>query len=251
MREGEMCVMEFRGASAYDQQDFFSTYMKRRDRKDSPNNAIEGPIINELIGNVQDKEILDLGCGDASFGSELVNLGAAAYTGVEGSEQMAEAAKRNLANKNGKIIHESMESFDYPVDTFHIVTSRFAIHYVSDIKAIFENVHKSLEENGKFVFSVQHPLTTSSFISKQSGDRRGNWIVDDYFLEGERKEPWIDQVVVKYHRTIEQYFKTLTECGFTVTDLREGTPVREHFSSEVEFTRRQRIPVVLVFSCRK
>jgi SAM-dependent methyltransferase len=245
------CEMEFRGASAYDQQDFFTTYMKRRERKDSPNNAIEGPIIFELIGDVQDKDILDLGCGDASFGSELLNRGAAAYTGVEGSVQMAAAAKRNLADKNGMIHHESMESYDYPADTFDIITSRFAIHYVPDIQTLFQQIHNSMKENGKFVFSVQHPLTTSSFISKQSGDKRGNWIVDDYFLEGERKEPWIDQVVVKYHRTIEQYFKTLTECGFTITDLREGTPVREHFSSEEEFTRRQRIPVVLVFSCRK
>jgi SAM-dependent methyltransferase len=243
--------VEFRGASAYDQEEFFLTYMKRRVRKDSPNNAIEGPIINELLGDVQQKDILDLGCGDASFGKELLDRGAASYTGVEGSGQMAAAAERNVADKNGTIIRENMESYRYPAHTFDIVTSRFAIHYVQDIHTLFQHVHKSLKENGKFVFSVQHPLTTSSFASKQTGDRRGSWIVDDYFLEGERKEPWIDQVVVKYHRTIEHYFRTLTACSFAVTDLREGTPKREHFSSEEEFTRRQRIPVVLVFSCRK
>jgi SAM-dependent methyltransferase len=246
-----MSDMEFRGASAYDREDFFSTYMKRRDRKDSPNNAIEGPIIKELLGDVHNKDILDLGCGDASFGKELLEWGAASYTGVEGSDQMAVVAERNVADKIATIIRENMESYHYPAQDFDIVTSRFAIHYVRDIPTLFQQVHKSLKENGKFVFSVQHPLTTSSFASKQTGDRRGNWIVDEYFLEGERKEPWIDQVVVKYHRTIEHYFRTLTSCGFAVTDLREGTPKREYFSSEEEFTRRQRIPVVLAFSCRK
>jgi hypothetical protein len=132
-----------------------------------------------------------------------------------------------------------------------MVTSRFAIHYVSDIELLFKNVHKTLKDNGKFVFSVQHPLTTSSFLSKQTGDKRGNWIVDDYFLEGERKEPWIEQIVVKYHRTIEHYFRTLTKSGFSVVDLREGRPERVHFSSDEEFERRQRIPVVLAFSCVK
>ncbi|MEL3971658.1 class I SAM-dependent methyltransferase [Rossellomorea oryzaecorticis] len=243
--------MEFRGSRAYDQEGFYSSYMKRRDRKDSPNNAIEGPIINELLGDVQQKDILDLGCGDASFGNDLLERGAASYTGVEGSEQMAQAAERNMTDKNGTIIRENMESYPYPAHAFDIVTSRFAIHYVQDIHTLFQHVHESLKENGTFVFSVQHPLTTSSFASKQTGDRRGNWIVDNYFLEGERKEPWIDQVVVKYHRTIEQYFRTLTACGFTVMDLREGTPRRDHFSSGEEFTRRQRIPVVLAFSCRK
>jgi SAM-dependent methyltransferase len=243
--------MEFRGASVYNQTDFFSNYMKRRNRQDSPNNAIEGPIIFELIRSIQEISILDLGCGDASFGKELLHLGAKNYTGVEGSEQMVEAARSNLLEQNGTIHCETMESYDYPEEAFDLVTSRFAFHYVSDVNRLFQDVHKTLKENGRFVFSIQHPLTTSSFASKQSGDKRGNWIFDDYFHEGERKEPWIDQVVVKYHRTIEQYFIALRQAGFTVLDLREGTPKREHFSSEEEFVRRQRIPVVLAFSCVK
>ncbi|WHY79875.1 class I SAM-dependent methyltransferase [Neobacillus sp. WH10] len=243
--------MEFRGASVYDQEEFFSNYMKRKGRKDSPNNAIESPIIYELIGDFQNKSILDLGCGDASFGKELLNQDAAFYTGIEGSKQMVASASLNLANENGMIHNETMESYSYPTNKFDIVTSRFAIHYVADIHLLFQNVHKALKDNGKFVFSIQHPLTTSSFISKQSGDKRGNWIVDDYFLEGERKEPWIDQIVVKYHRTIEHYFTVLTKCGFSIVGLREGTPKREHFTNDEEFARRQRIPVVLAFSCTK
>lgn len=243
--------MEYRGASVYDQENFFSNYMKRRDRKDSPNNAIESPIIYELLGDFQNKRILDLGCGDASFGKELLNQGAAFYTGVEGSQQMVECAELQLANENGTIHHETMESYTYPTEKFDIVTSRFAIHYVSDVHLLFQNVHKTLKDHGKFVFSVQHPLTTSSFISKQTGDKRGNWIVDDYFLEGERKEPWIEQIVVKYHRTTEHYFKALAQSGFSVVDLREGTPKRELFTNDEEFERRLRIPVVLAFSCTK
>ncbi len=246
-----MTCMEFRGASAYDHEDFFSNYMKRRGRKDSPNNAIEAPIIYELIGDFQNKSILDLGCGDASFGKDLLSQGASYYTGVEGSEQMVSAAKLNLNSESGTIYHENLETYSFPSNHFDIVTSRFAIHYISDIRSLFQNVYRALKTNGKFVFSVQHPLTTSSFISKQVGDKRGNWLVDDYFLEGERKEPWIDQIVVKYHRTIEQYFRGLTETGFRIDDLREGSPQREHFSSDAEYKRRQRIPVVLIFSCRK
>ena len=164
---------------------------------------------------------------------------------------MVEAARSNLLEQNGTIHRETMESYDYPTETFDLVTSRFAFHYVSDINHLFQHVNKTLKEDGRFVFSIQHPLTTSSFASKQTGDKRGNWIVDDYFHDGERKEPWIDKVVVKYHRTIEQYFSALREAGFTILDLCEGTPKREHFSSEEEFVRRQRIPVVLAFSCVK
>lgn len=235
----------------YNQQDFLSNYLKRRERKDSPNNAIEGPIIYEMIGDFFEKNILDLGCGDALFGKELLQLGAKSYTGLEGSEQMVELAKSNLQEKNAEILCESMETFDYPIGNFDLVTSRFAIHYVSDVNQLFQQIYNTLNANGQFVFSVQHPLTTSTFASKLSGDKRSNWIVDNYFNDGERKEPWIEKVVVKYHRTIEQYFTSLTHVGFKVIDLREGTPKREHFSNEEEFVRRNRIPVVLAFSCIK
>jgi hypothetical protein len=56
---------------------------------------------------------------------------------------------------------------------------------------------------------------------------------------------------VKYHRTIEQYFKALTTSGFSIVDLREGTPKRENFSNDDEFARRLRIPLILAFSCLK
>lgn len=58
-------------------------------------------------------------------------------------------------------------------------------------------------------------------------------------------------MVVKYHRTIEHYFQSLTNRRFTILDLREGTPKRENFSSEEEYKRRQRIPLILLFSCEK
>ncbi|MDG5471344.1 class I SAM-dependent methyltransferase [Jeotgalibacillus sp. ET6] len=243
--------MEYRGPNAYDQEAFFSNYMKRRSRKDSPNQAIETPIIYELLGDFQDQTILDIGCGDASFGKELLEKGAASYTGIEGSRQMAEAAKENLASLNGEVLHFTMEAYDYPEHTYDIITSRFVIHYAACLEELFQNIHQSLKEVGRFIFSVQHPLTTASFLSKKEGDRRGNWIVDDYFIEGERKEPWLNETVVKYHRTVEHYFSSLTHAGFTVTNLREGKPERKNFTDETEYERRLRIPVVLAFSCVK
>lgn len=243
--------MEFRGSTACDQEDFFSDYMKRRNREDSPNNAIEGPLIYELLGHVNSKNILDLGCGDASFGKELLQLGAKSYTGIEGSEQMFKAAMRNLEGTSGILHHSSMENYQFSKDDFDIVTSRFALHYVLNIETLFQKIYNALKINGQFIFSLQHPLTTASFLSKQSGDRRGNWIVDDYFHTGERREVWINKDVIKYHRTIEQYFTLLRKTGFIIEELREGTPNRCHFQNEEEFLRRHRIPIVLAFSCKK
>lgn len=68
---------------------------------------------------------------------------------------------------------------------------------------------------------------------------------------GERIERWIDEEVVKYHRTIEEYFRLLKEAGFKITDLREGMPKRENFLHKEEYERRMRITLFLIVSCEK
>lgn len=243
--------MEYKGSLAYDEQEFLENYLKRRSRPDSPNNAIEGPIIDRLLGNPIFAQILDLGCGDGQFGKELLKNGAKAYTGVEGSSSMIDLAIRNLTGTDAALIHSSIESFDYPENEYDLVVSRMALHYIEDINSLFKSISNAMKDGAKFLFSVQHPLTTASFKSKSGGERRSDWIVDDYFEQGARQEPWIGKTVIKYHRTIEFYFTALTAAGFRIEALEEGNPERANFVEEEEYERRKRIPVILVFSCVK
>ncbi len=111
-------------------------------------------------------------------------------------------------------------------------------------------MYETLKTNGTFTFSVQHPIITSSFESLQTSGKRTNWLVDDYFKMGKRVEPWIDQEVIKYHRTMEEYFSLLQQTGFTITNIKEATPNQTYFQSTEEYERRLRIPLFLLFSCR-
>lgn len=243
--------MEYRGASAYNDEEFFKNYITRRNREESPNNIIEKPILLELIGNVEEKKVLDLGCGDAKFGYELLQKGCTSYDGVDGSDNMVREATKNLNGTGGKVHLASMEAWHFEADHFDLVISRLAFHYVEELKVLFKEVHKSLTDNGKFIFSVQHPVLTSSTKSAVASSSKTDWIVDDYFNSGVRIEPWIDKKVVKYHRTIEQYYRLLKQAGFMIDDIREGTPRPDEINSESEYKRRMRIPLFLMFSCKK
>lgn len=243
--------MGYKGSSAYEERDFLENFLKRRSRIDSPNNAMEGPAIDLLLAPVEGADILDLGCGDGTYGSELLARGAGSYTGVEGAAAMVELAASRLDRPKGAVIHSSLENFEYPANGYDVVLSRMVLHYIEDIEKLFASISQTMRKDGKFVFSVQHPLTTSSFASKIVGDRRGAWLVDDYFKQGERQEPWIGKTIVKYHRSIESYFSALISAGFLVEALQEGEPKLENFADSREFARRTRIPVVLIFCCRK
>ena len=108
----------------------------------------------------------------------------------------------------------------------------------------------SLKEDGQFFFSVQHPILTSS-VQSATKSARTDWEVDDYFHTGKRVEPWIEKEVVKYHRTIEEYFQELKCAGFKIEEISESCPRLENFKNEEEYKRRMRIPLFLVFACSK
>ena len=243
--------MEYRGASVYDEGEFFENYKKRRNRPESPNNVIEKPILLELVGNVEGKKVLDLGCGDAEIGAEFLKMGSVSYDGVEGSENMVNQAIETLEGTEGQVHLSAMEEWDSQAEQYDLIVSRFALHYLADLGEVFQKVHRALTSDGKFVFSVQHPVLTASTKSAEASGARTDWIVDDYFHQGERAEPWIGKKVIKYHRTVEEYFQLLKQAGFKIEDLREGTPVAENFNNESEYNRRMRIPLVLMFSCSK
>jgi len=238
------------GASFYDDNDVFNTYMQRRQRPENPNDTIEKPAIMELIGEVQGKRILDLGCGDAAFGRESLSNGCATYLGIEGSQNMIAVAKETLAGTQGEVIHSTLENWDYPTAAFDLVVSRLVLHYIDNLDVQFANIHHALVENGRFIFSAEHPVITSSDKGWQGGQRQ-DWVVDNYFDSGERVTNWLGGNVRKYHRTLEDYFRIIQRAGFTVERLREGQPQRNNFLTDETYQRRKRIPLFLMMSLRK
>ena len=88
------------GPSFYDDVGVFATYQRHRGRDETPNDTMEKPEILELIGEVAGRRIIDLGCGDAQIGRELLAAGAASYLGVEPSQNMLRLARETLAGTN-------------------------------------------------------------------------------------------------------------------------------------------------------
>ncbi len=243
--------MEYKGPSVYDEDDFFQRFLSRRNRVDSPNNTMEYPAFMKLLGEVDQTKILDLGCGDAQFGVKLLNQGCSSYEGVEGSRNMAAQAAENLNGLQGHVSHSYLEEWNYPLNHYDFVISRMSFHYIEKLEHIFKQINRALHENGRFIFSVQHPVLTASQVSAVQSSRKTNWVVDDYFQGRKRVEPWIDEQVVKYHRTIEDYVKIIKASGFKMDDISECAPKREMFASEEEYQRRLRIPLFLIFACHK
>ena len=243
--------MSLEGPSFYDNAAIFQTYMNRRERADTPNDTLELPVVEELLGSVAGQDVLDLGCGDGRFGLSLLEAQATSYTGIDGSENMVQVARANLTGTAGAVRRERLEEVSLSPGAFSRVCARLVLHYLEDLTHVFQAVSESLRSDGLFVFSVEHPVITSSNIAEQDSGLRQNWTVDDYFNTGPRVTNWMGGSVVKHHRTVEDYFAAVQASGLVVEALREARPRREHFTDEALFNRRKRIPLFLVVAARK
>lgn len=239
------------GADFYDEEQVFAHYTQRRQQADSPNDTIEQPIFMEMLGDYAGKSILDLGCGDGGFGTELLAGGAQSYIGIEASERMAALARERLVPLGGTLHHASIESWAYPETIFDLVVSRLALHYTDRIEQTFAKIYGALQPGGRWIFSVEHPMLTSSNKSATASGRRDDWTVDDYFVTGARNVTWMGSAVIKFHHTVEDYFTALQRTGFTVEQLRESRPRPENFTDPELYERRTRIPLFLFLAARK
>jgi SAM-dependent methyltransferase len=239
------------GPNFYDDPAVFSNYVERRSRSDSPNDTLELPVVEELLGSAFGQDFLDLGCGDGSFGQHLLNAGASSYFGVDGSENMIRAAEAKLSGTVGSVQLERLEALRLPARKFTRASARLVLHYLEDLTHTFREVTQSLREGGLFVFSVEHPVITSSDHSSKESSLRQAWMVDNYFVAGPRATSWMGGSVVKHHRTVEDYFVAVQAAGLQVEALREARPRRQHFVDDALFRRRSRIPLFLIMSARK
>jgi len=243
--------MTKKGPEFYDNKDVLQFYMNHRSTGDAPNENMEHPLLWELIGNPNGLTVLDLGCGDARIAHQFRKLGAKQYLGVEGSQRMFELAQKNLKPGFSEVQLSWLEDLVSPAGHFDLVISSLALHYIENLKMLFDKICESLKPAGRFIFSVEHPVITSDNRSLDASPVREAWLVDNYFVRGERQVQWMGDTVTKYHRTIEDYLSLITESGFSLQSFREADPQRENFKDTALWERRRRIPLFLILAAKK
>ncbi|MGL5507163.1 MAG: class I SAM-dependent methyltransferase, partial [Paraclostridium sp.] len=134
--------------NVYDNNYFFEEYSKVRDNEYNYNNLIENPAMIKLLPNLENKRILDLGCGYGNNCIEFVKKGAASVVGIDISSNMLDIAISKNNHKNIKYIKMDMNEINTITEKFDIVYSSLAIHYVENYKLLIANIKKLLNQDG-------------------------------------------------------------------------------------------------------
>ncbi len=236
----------------YDEQAFFDKYSEMNRSKNGLQGAGEWEALKQILPDFTDKRVLDLGCGYGWHCNYAAEKGARSVIGVDISRKMLEVAKEKTDSSRVEYIQQSIEAVDYRNESFDIILSSLAFHYVEDYQQLVKNIHRMLDREGVFIFTVEHPIFTAH--GSQDWHYKNNEIqhfpVDNYFYEGKRSANFLGETVTKYHRTVTTYVNTLLTNGFKLNHVIEPTPL-EAMMDVPGMKEELRRPMMLIISATK
>lgn len=241
-----------RPQNIYDNAAFFAAYEQLRASGSGLNEVIEQPALWSMLPeSLTGLHILDLGCGFGDFARKARRAGAGFVLAIDCSQRMLDKARQHTVDPQIQFCHMSLEELAMEPDTFDLVVSSLALHYVAGYETVVRQIAPVLRRGGRFVFSVEHPICTALSAQKWICNDAGDpvyWPIDEYRSEGPRSTHWFVDDVIKYHRTIETYVNVLIGAGFRLLELREPAPIVQTSSQHPELDRHHRRPPFLLLS---
>lgn len=237
----------------YDDKNFFEKYSKMDRSVKGLDGAGEWKTLESMLPDFKDKRVLDLGCGFGWHCEYAIKNGAKTVTGVDISENMLNVAKEKTSS-NIQYIHMPIEDIEFHVNSFDVVISSLAFHYIKSFDDIVKKVSDCLVQGGDFVFSVEHPVFTAYGTQDWYHDENGEILhfpVDNYFYEGERNSIFLGEEVTKYHKTLTTYLNALLQGGFELTGVVEPQPAKELLLTVKGMKDELRRPMMLIISAKK
>lgn len=134
------------------------------------NNYVVNPHVNNIIGDVKDAALLDVGCG---FGRNLEIFNKdnpSKLVGCDISAHQIESCKKNIESKN--IIYYVLDFTKKNIsaivgqDEYDIIYNVFVILYVENLEKLqifIENCYRCLKKGGKFVMCTLDISSASAY----------------------------------------------------------------------------------------
>lgn len=238
----------------YDDPNFFNKYSQMPRSVEGLTAAGEWDELRSMLPDLQDKRVLDLGCGFGWHCRYAREQQARSVVGIDISENMLARAKQTTEDPAIEYRQLAIEDIDFPEGEFDVVLSSLALHYVEQFDNVVQKVHHCLVPGGTFVLSVEHPVFTALAAQDWHYDLQGqrmHWPVDNYQDEGLRQANFLENDVLKYHRTVATYMNALIDSGFTITRISEPKPSAKMLDEIPEMRDETRRPIFLIIAAVK
>jgi SAM-dependent methyltransferase len=168
------------------------------------------------LGELDGRDVLELGCGAGQFGLSLVRQGAR-VTGIDNSARQLEFARANAGDRM-TFVHGSAEAMPFADAAFDLVCCDHGAMGFTDPRVVVPEVARVLRPGGRFAFSGLTPIEWISFDVE--ADAPSTALQRDYF--GLRSMEVDDSV--EFMLTYGEWIRVFNGAGLRVRDLIEVRP---------------------------
>jgi malonyl-CoA O-methyltransferase len=205
------------------------------DSERNPLIALEENITLDLISNVRNQRILDLGCGTGRY-CELLAKRGAKVVGIDPSSKMLEFAKRKITpNCRFEVRLGRIEDADFPTSYFDVVISALTVGHILELEPVIREVSRIIKSKGRLIISDMHPY----------------WFVSGYdyvkFLDANGQEYRIPE----YTHLFEEYWNLFTKFKFAVQDVKEPRIDNTLVKSFPNLTKYKGMPLALIMKAKR
>lgn len=209
---------------------------------------VELPAITSLVGKLEGKRLLDLGCGYGDHAAEYVKRGAC-VVGVDNSKRLlAFAQAQNIKNAEF-IFHDIKKKLPFPDASFDVITCSLVLDHIKDLKKLFKETHRVLKKDGRMLFSIPNPLLNQEemHVGMQENNKDAD-IWGDYF----RARKIAHEGIITYHRPLVEYIDAFLATGFELAKMVEPQPVRRAKKLHpLAYAFMSRNPFIVLFALKK
>ncbi len=206
-----------------------------------------------LLGEVEGRDVLEVGCGSAPCSRWLATRGARPIGLDLSGAMLVNAAKQGRRSSiSVPLVQADASALPFCSDRFDLACSAFGgLPFVADAGSVLNEVARVLRPGGSFVFSVTHPF---HWVFPDDCDPAHLQVTGSYF----DRRPYLEfdaqgqPMYVEHHRTIGDWVGLLRAAGFRLDDLIEPQwqPGRDVVWGYWSAERAALIPGTAIFCAR-
>ena len=185
------------------------------------NREIEQPTIFRLVPeNLTNMVLLDIGCGPGIHMKEYIERGAIAAIGIDPSKEMIKLACEYCPKGIFKV--GNIYDLKYEDGSFDIITASFVVDHLEELEKAVQEISRVLAPQGLFIFSAPHPIR---YMFRNS--EKGVFVPSNSYFD---RQKYCHNIAKSggefpsYPRTIQDYFRILSDANFNLEDFIENEP---------------------------
>ncbi|WP_263833171.1 methyltransferase domain-containing protein [Sulfurospirillum oryzae] len=166
--------------------------------------------IHSLFPPLQNKRVLDAGCGSGTYTKYFIENGAS-VVGIDASNLAISRAKQTITGEVSFLLGNLEQPLSYlKNESFDFIFSNLVIHYVLDWDRLFRDFFRILKFGSSAIIVVPHPNRN---------------VVNDYFAVEKVSEVFYTETaninIEYYRRPFQMMLNPMTQAGFQIKNTIE------------------------------